>query len=180
MSFKRPLEAVPIKLGERYKAKARRETRRRFVLPALALTAAAIVGGFVGALPSSRLAILQPGYDDTVSSCTVTDGDTIRCNGERLRLLGIDTPELPGHCRIGRNCVSGDPYASTLSLEAAMVGSIRIQRVGEDRYGRTLAALSSDKGDLSCWQLQHGQAAYKPQWDSGKRVLRTCPRAALF
>lgn len=180
MSFKRPFEAVPIKLGERYRAKARHEKRRRFVLAAVVLISAAIVGGFVGALPSSQLSILQPGYDDTVSSCTVTDGDTIRCNGERIRLLGIDTPELPGHCRIGRNCLSGDPYTSSLSLGAAMVGVIRIQRVGEDRYGRTLATLSSDKGDLSCWQLQHGQAAYKPQWDDRKRVLRTCPRSALL
>lgn len=180
MSFKRPFEAVPIKLGARYRAKARREKRKRFVLPALVIATAAIVGGFVGALPSFRLPILQPGYDDTVKSCTVTDGDTIRCNGERIRLLGIDTPELPGHCQIGRSCVSGDPYASTLSLEAALVGSIRIQRVGEDRYGRTLATLSSDKGDLSCWQLQHGQAAYKPQWDDGKRVLRTCPSEVLL
>lgn len=180
MSFKRPFEAVPIKLGERYRAKARRERMRRCVLPALVLTTAAIVGGFVGALPSSRSSILQPGYDDTVRGCTVTDGDTIRCNGERIRLLGIDTPELPGHCRTGRDCVPGDPYASSLSLEAAMVGVIRIQRVGEDRYGRTLASLAGDKGDLSCWQLQHGHAAYKPQWDEGKRVLRTCPKKALF
>lgn len=180
MSFKRPFDAVPIKLGERYRAKAWREKRRRFVLPALVLATAAIVGGLVGALPSSGLSILQPGYDDTVSGCTVTDGDTMRCNGERIRLLGIDTPELPGHCRIGRNCVSGDPYASSLSLEAAMVGVIRIQRVGQDGYGRTLATLSSDKGDLSCWQLQHGHAAYKAQWDDGKRVLRTCPGEASF
>lgn len=180
MSLKRPFAAVPIQLGARYKVKARREKRKRFVVPALVLTAAAIVGGLVGVLPSSILSSLQPGYNQTVSGCTVTDGDTIRCNGERIRLLGVDTPELPGHCRQGRDCVPGDPYASTLSLESALVGTIRIKRVGEDRYGRTLATLSSDKGDLSCWQLENGQAAYKPQWDDGKRVLRTCPRAALL
>lgn len=180
MSLKRPFAAVPIQLGARYRAKALREKRKRFVVPALVLTVAAIVGGLVGVLPSSILSSLQPGYDQTVSGCTVTDGDTIRCNGERVRLSGIDTPELPGHCRQGRDCVPGDPYASTLSLEAAMVGTIRINRIGEDRYGRTIATLSSGRGDLSCWQLEHGQAAYKPQWDDGKRVLRTCPRQALL
>lgn len=179
MSFKRPFEAVPIKLGERYRAKARREKRKRFVVPALVLTAAAILGGLVGVLPSSIFPSLQPGYDQTVSGCAVTDGDTIRCNGERIRLLGIDTPELPGHCRKGRDCVSGDPYASTQALADAMVGTIRINRAGQDRYGRTLATVSSDKGDLSCWQLEHGQAAYKPKWDDGERVLRTCPVMAL-
>jgi endonuclease YncB( thermonuclease family) len=109
MSLKRPFAAVPIQLGARYRAKARREKRKRFVVPALVIIVAAIVGGFVGMLPSSIFSSLQPGYDQTVSGCTVTDGDTIRCNGERIRLLGIDTPELPGHCRKGRDCVSGDP-----------------------------------------------------------------------
>lgn len=148
-------------------------------MPALVLTVAAIVGGLVGVLPSSIFSFLQPGCDGTVSGCTVTDGDTIRCNGERIRLLGIDTPELPGHCRQGRDCVPGDPYVSTLSLEAAMVGTIRINRVGEDHCGRTLATISSDRGDLSRWQLERGQAAYKQQWDDGKRVLRTCPMVVL-
>lgn len=102
MPLKRPFVALPIQLGARYRAKARREKRKRFVVPALVLTAAAIAGGLVGVRPSSIVSSLQPGYNQTVSGCTVTDGDTIRCNGERIRLLGIDTPELPGHCRQGR------------------------------------------------------------------------------
>ncbi|MGR6327996.1 thermonuclease family protein [Sphingomonas sp. XXL09] len=115
---------------------------------------------------------------DAVAGCIVTDGDTIRCDGERIRLLGIDAPELPGHCRTGRNCAPGDGYASKASLAAAMVGTIHVNRVGEDRYGRTLALLSSDRGDLSCWQLRHGQAIYKTQWDDGRRVARICPKSA--
>jgi micrococcal nuclease len=167
-------------MGKHYRAKRRRARFRRATIPAAILGAAAMVGGIVGIMPPSTLSVLKPGYDETVSGCTVTDGDTIRCNGERIRLLGIDTPELPGHCREGRECVEGDPYAATRSLADALVGTIRISRAGEDRYGRTLATLSSDKGDLSCWQLQHGQAAYKAKWDDGKRVLRTCPGSALL
>ena len=79
MSIKRPFAAVPIQLGARYRAKARRQKRKRFVVPALVLTVAAIVGGLVGVLPSSMLCSLQPAYDQTVSGCAVTDGDTIRC-----------------------------------------------------------------------------------------------------
>jgi endonuclease YncB( thermonuclease family) len=118
-------------------------------------------------------------YGEPLSGCSVTDGDTIRCGGERIRLLGIDAPELPGHCRQGRNCAPGDPYASTASLETAMVGSLTIERVGEDHYGRTLAVVAGDKGDLSCWQLAHDQVIYKADWDNGLRVARNCP-AAIF
>lgn len=156
------------------------EKTRRLAVPILVLAAAAAVGTAAGIMPPSALSFLRPGYDDTVSGCKVTDGDTIRCDGERIRLLGIDTPEVSGHCREDRDCVPGDPYAATQSLADALIGTIRISRVGTDHYGRTLATLSSTKGDLSCWQLQHGQAIYKPQWDDGKRVIRTCPGLALL
>jgi hypothetical protein len=121
----------------------------------------------------------SPGYVEPLASCTVTDGDTIRCGAERIRLLGIDAPELPGHCRSGRDCAPGDPYASTASLRAALSGELTIERVGEDRYGRTLARVAGSKGDLSCWQLSESQATYKQGWDNGLRIAITCSRLAL-
>ena len=70
------------------------------------------------------------------------------------------------NCRVivapGRNCAPGDPYASTSSLDDALSGTIHITRLGDDHYGRALATLAGESGDLSCWQLQHGQAIYKP------------------
>ena len=180
MTFGKPFRAVPIKEGRVYQRKRRYARARRIGFPVAVLGAAAIVGAIIGVTPYIGLPTLRPGYNDTVSGCSVTDGDTIRCNGERIRLLGIDAPELPGHCRTGRNCARGDGYASKRSLDDAMIGTIRISRVGEDHYGRTLAILSSDRGDLSCWQLQHGQAIYKAQWDDWRRVARICPRAALL
>ncbi|KTR82509.1 hypothetical protein NS277_13445 [Novosphingobium barchaimii] len=107
--------------------------------------------------------------------CSATDGDTIRCGNERIRLLGIDAPELPGHCRPGRGCAPGDPHASTSNLVAAMSGQLTIKRIGEDHYGRTLAMVAGSQGDLSCWQLRHDQVIYKANWDDGLNVARTCP-----
>ena len=110
--------------------------------------------------------------------CTATDGDTIRCGSERIRLLGIDAPELPGHCRPGRHCAPGDPEASKASLARAIsLGPIVIRRIGMDRYGRTLALVSAGGTDLSCWQLTHGQAIYRPDWDNGRSLARICPAA---
>lgn len=73
-------------------------------------------------------------------TCTVTDGDTLRCDQiGRVRLLGIDAPELPGHCRKGRVCVPGDGPASKRSLERMVRGPVTIQPVTRDRYGRVVA-----------------------------------------
>ncbi len=111
----------------------------------------------------------------TPPTCRATDGDTIRCGSERIRLLGIDAPETSGHCRRGRTCAPGDPRAATASLSALLrSGSPVIQRVGTDRYGRTLAMVSVRGIDLSCHQLRLGHALYKSPWDDGARVRRSC------
>ncbi|WP_066798581.1 thermonuclease family protein [Sphingomonas soli] len=112
------------------------------------------------------------------AACVAVDGDTLRCGDERVRLLGIDAPELPWHCQQGRHCAPGDPYASTRSLRAALSrGPVSLRRFGTDHYGPTLALVSAGGVDLSCWQLSHGQAIYKSWWDNGGQLARICPAA---
>lgn len=113
------------------------------------------------------------------ASCTVIDGDTIRCGDERIRLTGIDAPEL-GRCQPrGRRCVSGDGAASKRALQVAMAGGdVRIIRLGRDRYGRTLAVVFAGNTNLACAQLKAGQAIYRSDWDDRRMVARDCPRFA--
>lgn len=112
--------------------------------------------------------------------CTVTDGDTIRCGAQRIRLLGIDAPELPGHCRRNRHCVAGDPYAAKQSLVKLIAGhSITIHPVTTDRYGRTVAMVSAGRQDLSCYQLRTRHAIYRRDWDNGLRVRARCVSYAV-
>ena len=113
----------------------------------------------------------------TVLTCTpiATDGDSIRCGDERIRLLAIDAPEM-GPCQpAGRVCVQGDPIRSRDSLAAALKrGKVEIERVGKDRYGRTLAIVTAAGINLSCHQISSGVAVYVPKWDRHKRVAKSC------
>lgn len=129
------------------------------------------------ASPAGAHGAARPFYEAALQDCRIVDGDTIRCGSERIRLLGIDAPELPGHCRPGRRCAPGDPFASTASLAEAIAGRLRAHRVGQDRYGRTLALVSGGRGDLSCWQVSRGRALYKPNWDDGRQLSQLCPAA---
>lgn len=100
------------------------------------------------------------------------DGDTVRCGQERIRLLAIDAPELPGHCRRYRRCVSGDPFAAKRSLQSRLHGPALIHRTGRDRYGRTLAWIKVAGIDLSCHQLRTGYARYRSDWDVGRQAAK--------
>lgn len=116
------------------------------------------------------------------SSPHVVDGDSLRCGKLRLRLLGIDAPEL-GPCPRHRRgqCVPGDGEASRRSLQRAVwKGTVRYRVVSRDRFGRSIVMAWAGSENLSCWQLLTGQATYKPRWDDGRHVARTCPAQAML
>ncbi|MEY2884437.1 MAG: hypothetical protein RL490_2161 [Pseudomonadota bacterium] len=92
------------------------------------------------------------------------DGDTLACGNlpAHVRLLGIDAPELPGHCRPGRRCTPGDGTASAASLARLLTtGPATIRPVALDRYGRILARVMIAGLDLSCAMVVRGAAVYR-------------------
>lgn len=93
----------------------------------------------------------------------VVDGDTIAClDGTRVRLAGIDSPELHGcRGRRGRVCVPGDGEASRRALARLAVGRLTCRRVGVS-FGRVTAWCSAGGVDLSCAMVRSG---YAVRWD---------------
>jgi len=93
----------------------------------------------------------------------VNDGDTLRCqDGTRVRLSGIDAPELPGHCQRGRDCAPGDPFAAKRALESLVIGqAIRCLADGRS-YNRVTAWCFAGGTDLSCAMVATGRAV---KWD---------------
>ena len=88
------------------------------------------------------------------------DGDTLRCRGSApVRLMAIDAPEMPGHCRRGRVCTSGDPFASRDALRRLIArGAVVCTTTGHDRYRRILARCTAAGVDLSCAMVAGGFA----------------------
>lgn len=104
----------------------------------------------------------QPGQRPGGFSCPfveVTDGDTFRCGTIRVRLAGIDAPEMPGHCRRGRDCTPGDPLASRNSLASMLQQTpVNCLKTDTDRYGRTIASCTAGGVNLSCELVRSGFA----------------------
>lgn len=85
----------------------------------------------------------------------VVDGDTLWHQGTKIRLIGIDAPEVEGKCRRERQLASD----ATVHLTALLnTGLIRIVYDGEDRYGRALARLWVTDGEIGPAMIAAGLA----------------------
>jgi endonuclease YncB( thermonuclease family) len=88
----------------------------------------------------------------------VVDGDTIEIREQRIRMWGIDAPELAQRC-------TEDGHLYPCGLDASQALRKRIGRKpvscvrrDTDRYGRMVALCRADGIDLSRWMVQQGQA----------------------
>lgn len=114
----------------------------------LSIAAAFAFVGADGAAPSQACGTVR-----------VIDGDTFDCGAVRIRLQGIDAPEVPGHCRVGRVCAPGDHSASTAQLRRLLGnGGVSCRAVGHDRYRRTIGLCEAGGVDVSCAMLAGGFA----------------------
>jgi endonuclease YncB( thermonuclease family) len=93
--------------------------------------------------------LLQGGGQPFGGRADVVDGDTLRFGAQRVRLTGLDAPELDQTCRDA----AGEGYACGAAAKAFLVGFIGGRQVdclrsGHDRYGRALAKCSVASSDL--------------------------------
>ncbi len=108
---------------------------------------------------SGPLAALTAPRQPLEGPAVVVDGDTLEINGERVRLEGIDAPEAAQTCSKD----NGEPW--TCGLEASEVlrafisnKSVSCDRVGQDKYGRTLGICFADADELNAAMVRTGYA----------------------
>ena len=102
-------------------------------------------------------------YKDVKSQdIKITDGDTIKINGEKIRFSGIDTPELKQMCtQQGINVLCGIT-AKQILIDKIADNKIICIREGKDRYKRTLAECFVNDESLSSYLVKSGYAfAYR-------------------
>ena len=107
----------------------------------------------------------------------VTDGDTIRLGETRLRLEGIDAPEMSQQC----TRADGSGWQCGEAARAALIQkignqSVRCEISGTDRYGRSLGTCWLGTVNLNQWLVGSGWAVayqrYSMRYVSDEQVAQ--------
>ena len=92
----------------------------------------------------------------------ITDGDTIKINGEKIRFSGIDTPELKQTCikqGVRKPC---GMTAKQILIDKIADNNVICVNEGKDQYKRTLAECFVNNESLSSYLVRSGYAfAYR-------------------
>ena len=107
----------------------------------------------------------------------VTDGDTIRIGESRIRLEGIDAPEMSQRC----TRADGSGWQCGAAARAALIQkignqSVRCEISGTDRYDRSLGTCWAGTVNLNGWMVRSGWAVsyrrYSMRYVSDEKVAR--------
>ena len=95
---------------------------------------------------------------------TVHDGDTLRCGPDRIRLFGVDAPEVK------RGKVPAQPlaYEARDLLISLTRGRVGCRVVDRDRYGRSVARCWSDASpDINAALIRSGLTTEYRRYSKG-------------
>ncbi|HWJ72388.1 MAG TPA: thermonuclease family protein [Kaistia sp.] len=90
------------------------------------------------------------------SDLTAVDGDTVRLGDERIRIIGLDAPELHARCRAEKRLAerARDRMAELISGDHVEV----IRSTRKDKYRRTLAIIRVNGVDVARVMIFEGLA----------------------
>jgi endonuclease YncB( thermonuclease family) len=114
-------------------------------------------------------------------AATAADGDSIEIAGNRIRLEGIDAPELAQTCADTQGQSWACGRAALRAVRAHIEGhDLRCEPKGLDQFKRVLAVCYlSDGSDLNAWIVQQGWAlayghsqVYRSEQDEAQAAKR--------
>lgn len=101
-----------------------------------------------------------------LTTCRAVDGDTLACGQSRVRLIGLDAPEMRGQCPHERAIA----LAARRRLQDLVAGGVHLQASrSRDRYHRRLAIAFDSRGrDIASIMIAEGHA--RPYDGRGRRL----------
>jgi endonuclease YncB( thermonuclease family) len=122
--------------------------RRGIILAILVLAGVALLANW-----------LDPPPPPVAGAGRASDGDSFRLGADRVRLLGLDAPELSQHCANAAGARWPCGHAARDRMAGLLAsGPITCQPQGRDRYDRLLARCTINGHDLGATLVSEGLA----------------------
>jgi endonuclease YncB( thermonuclease family) len=176
----------PERQGRRLRSPRWSRLGRRFRRGRLIAFAAAMAAGAVALFSPSLAFFALPSFMPTSAAAgqiagyaRVIDGDTIDIDGTRIRLHGIDAPELSQWC--GRNGAPVYPCGedAKAALERIIGGAkVACEPRDHDRYGRTIGACVAHGLDVGREMVRQGWAVAYTRYSLAYVADEVAARAA--
>lgn len=146
---------------------ARRQNARKIISILLTLLIFLILIVIIFALPESRQS-----RETLAGSVYVIDGDTVILDKIHIRLAGIDAPEMQQSCQIDKRDYLCGRDARKVLLNKINGSTIRCEKLGLDKYGRTLATCYRGETNLNQWMVEQGWAVAYGDYRSEEATAR--------
>ena len=148
---------------------------RRFISDLLNGTV--LVLFLLGALVVTAILLPQSAGVSLDGRARASDGDTIRLNAERIRILGIDAPELAQTCTDanGRDWPCGQAAKERMTAMLDQ-GEVHCVSQGRDKYGRALASCTVNGRDIALQMVRDGLAVSYHDYKHEQALARASRR----
>lgn len=117
--------------------------------------------------------------DTFTGKAYVIDGDTIKVNGQAIRLSGLDAPELdqPARNRDGYWYPQGK-YIKSAMIKKIGGKQVQVKVEGYDNYDRIIGTVTYQGKDVGAWLVRNGYAisAYGDHYKHLEREARQSRR----
>ena len=105
-----------------------------------------------------------------IGAIQVIDGETLEIQNQRIKLWGVDAPELNQTCKNGQDAGydCGKEAASALSQWLTELQPVRCEPRGNDNAGNIIAICYTSTGDdIASWMVRNGYAVDWPKYSNG-------------
>lgn len=136
----------------------------------------ALTAGMFLILGALALNFEQRAVHEIISTVRVIDGDTLDTRDGRVRLVGIDAPEIGQTCRTGTAAYDCGREARQRLRQLVDGREITCETRRKDRYGRYLATCRAGDVNLGARMVETGWAVASGDFDLAEMRARTAGR----
>lgn len=130
------------------------------------------IAGYLGLKQDEAPMIETANANIIAGRARVGDGDTITIKNERIRIIGIDAPELSQPCFLNKERIACGVLSKKHMIKLINNRPVRCKWIERDQYGRILGRCTAGDSDLNRTMVEDGWAVSYSDYPAEERFAR--------